>query len=196
MKRFIVTIGRQYGSGGRAVGECLAKRLGIPVYGKEELMELEKGKSDYEEVRAFYEEQPVGSLLFAIAMNQGNSKIRDIPFRRIREICGTQSCVLIGRCGNYIFKNDANCVKIFIYAGLEEKVRWLENREGLSRKKALNRIRETEENRIQFYRYYTGGSREDINGYDLCIDAGILGLEKTVDMICVYLENRGLIGHE
>ena len=104
MEKLVITIARQYGSGGKKIGQELAKRLGIPFYGKDELMEIAKGKEDYEEVRSFYEEQPVNSLLYAIAMNQGESRAGRIPFRRIRELCGQESCVLIGRCGNYIFQ--------------------------------------------------------------------------------------------
>ena len=80
MEKLVITIARQYGSGGKKIGQELAKRLGIPFYGKDELMEIAKGKEDYEEVRSFYEEQPVNSLLYAIAMNQGESRAGRIPF--------------------------------------------------------------------------------------------------------------------
>ena len=80
MKNFRITIGRQYGSGGKEIGRILSQKLGIPFYGKEELMKIAKDQPDYEEVRAFYEEQPVNSLLYAIAMEQGeNGQERFLP---------------------------------------------------------------------------------------------------------------------
>lgn len=196
MERMIITVARQYGSGGKAVGEKLARRLGIDFYGKEELMALAKERQDYEEVRSFYEEQPVNSLLYAIAMNEAVGDAGEIPFRRIRELCGDRSCVLVGRCGNYIFKDQENCVRIFIYASMDKKIQWIQNMMDLPARKAEKVIKETENERAQFHKYYTGEEWGCVNHYDLCIDAGILGTEKTVDVILDYLKSRGLIDHD
>ena len=136
MENFRITIGRQYGSGGKEVGRILSEKLGIPFYGKEELMKIAKDQPDYEEVRAFYEEQPVNSLLYAIAMGQGENRTGDVPFQKIRELCGSRSCILIGRCGSYIFRGDPSCVKIFIYAGMDKKIKWIEKQECVSANKA------------------------------------------------------------
>ena len=147
MENFRITIGRQYGSGGKEVGRILAQKLGIPFYGKEELMKIAKDQPDYEEVRAFYEEQPVNSLLYAIAMEQGENRTGKVPFRKIRELCGSKSCILIGRCGSYIFREDPSCVKIFIYADMEKKIQWIENQENVSARKAKKLIEKVEEER-------------------------------------------------
>lgn len=82
MENFIITIGRQAGSGGREIGMLLAQRLGIPYYGRQELMEIAKGTPDYEEVQSFYEEQPVDDLLYAIATSNVEEDLGHIPFRR------------------------------------------------------------------------------------------------------------------
>lgn len=196
MGRLLVTIGRQYGSGGREIGRRLAAKLSVPFYGKEELMEIAKGRPDYQEVRAFYEEQPVDSLLYAIAANQMEGQMGKIPFQRIQSLCQEQSCVLVGRCGSYIFREDKDCVRVFIYAGMKEKIKWLTSREGLSESRASRKIQEIEEERARFHRYYTGERWGAVNQYDLCLDSGVLGAEKTVDVIYMYLEKRGLIKHE
>ena len=81
MKRMIITIGRQSGSSGRKVGELLAERLSLPLYGKAELQKIAEGTDDYEEVQAFYEEEPVNSLLYAIAMSQFEQEVGRIPFQ-------------------------------------------------------------------------------------------------------------------
>lgn len=156
MEKLVITIARQYGSGGRQIGRELAERLEIPFYGKEELMEIARGREDYEEVRAFYEEQPVNSLLYAIAMNQSENQVGKIPFKRIRELCGKESCVLIGRCGNYIFREEENCIRIFIYADMKTKQDWVMKHEGLSAHRAKAKIQEIEEERAEFHKYYTG----------------------------------------
>ena len=194
-ENFRITIGRQYGSGGKEVGRILAQKLGIPFYGKEELMKIAKDQPDYEEVRAFYEEQPVNSLLYAIAMEQGENRTGKVPFRKIRELCGSKSCILIGRCGSYIFREDPSCVKIFIYADMEKKIQWIENQENVSARKAKKLIEKVEEERAQFHKFYTGGNWGNVNDYDLCLDAGVTGTQKAADIIMAYLENRGFIKH-
>ena len=195
MKDFRITIGRQYGSGGKEVGRILSEKLGIPFYGKEELMKIAKDQPDYEEVRAFYEEQPVNSLLYAIAMGQGENRIGEVPFERIRELCGSRSCILIGRCGSYIFRKDPSCVKIFIYADMDKKIQWIEKQENVSARKAKKMIEKVEEERAQFHKFYTGGNWGKVNDYDLCLDAGVTGTQKAADIIMAYLENRGFIKH-
>ena len=102
MKRMIITIGRQSGSSGRKVGELLAERLSLPLYGKAELQKIAEGTDDYEEVQAFYEEEPVNSLLYAIAMSQFEQEVGRIPFQRIRELASKESCIIIGRCAGHI----------------------------------------------------------------------------------------------
>ena len=196
MENFRITIGRQYGSGGKEIGRILSERLGIPLYDKEELMKIARDQPDYEEVRAFYEEQPVNSLLYAIAMGQGENRTGEVPFERIRRLCGSRSCILIGRCGSYIFRKDPSCVKIFIYADMDKKIQWIENQENVSARRARRLIEKVEEERAQFHRFYTGGSWGNVNDYDLCLDAGVTGTEMAADIIMAYLKNRGFTEHE
>ena len=85
-KQLILTIGRQYGSNGHEIGVKLAHQLGIEFYDKAKLIEISKGSDHYEEMRAFYEERPVNSLLFAISMNQMETHSSDIPFTRIERL--------------------------------------------------------------------------------------------------------------
>ncbi len=196
MENFRITIGRQYGSGGKEIGGILSERLGIPLYDKEELMKIARDQPDYEEVRAFYEEQPVNSLLYAIAMGQGENRTGEVPFERIRRLCGSRSCILIGRCGSYIFRKDPSCVKIFIYADMDKKIQWIEKQENVSVRRARRLIEKVEEERAQFHRFYTGGSWGNVNDYDLCLDAGVTGTETAADIIMAYLKNRGFTEHE
>ena len=195
MENFRITIGRQYGSGGKEVGRILSERLGIPFYDKEELMKIAKDQPDYEEVRAFYEEQPVNSLLYAIAMGQGENQTGKVPFEQIRRLCGSRSCILIGRGGSYVFREDPSSVKIFIYADMDKKIQWIEKQEKVSPRKARKLIEKVEEERAQFHKFYTGGNWGNVNDYDLCLDAGVTGTQKAADIIMAYLENRGFTEH-
>lgn len=190
MSRLIITIGRQYGSGGKEIGKKLAKRLAIPFYGKEELMKLAKEKPGYEEVSCFYEEQPINSLLYAIAMNQEEECRGKRAFERIRKLCEDQSCVLVGRCGNYVFKEDEDCIRIFLYAQKPAKIELVSKRDGISRAKAETRIERIEQERADFHKYYTGETWGKAEDYDLCIDTGVLGVDQTVELILDYLNRK------
>lgn len=192
MEKGIITIGRQYGSRGKAIGKKLAQRLGCTFYDKEELTRIAR-EGDYEEVRGFYEEQPVDSLLYAIAMNNEEGEMGKIPFARIRELCGMGPCVLIGRCGSEIFRRNRYAVSIFIHGDLEERIRYVMETEGLSRNSARKKIKRTDEERTSFHRYYTHREWGRAEDYELCLDSSILGTDRCVEAILGYLKIRGLI---
>lgn len=192
MEKGIITIGRQYGSQGKAVGKMLAQRLGCAFYDKEELARIARGR-DYEEVREFYEEQPVDSLLYAIAMNNEEGEVGRIPFARIRELCGNGPCVLIGRCGNEIFREKQDAVSIFIHGDMEKRVQYVTETEGLSRNSARKKISRTDEARTSFHRYYTHREWGRAEDYELCLDSSILGADRCVEAILGYLKIRELI---
>ena len=193
MENFIITIGRQAGSGGREIGMRLAQRLGIPYYGRQELMEIAKGTPDYEEVQSFYEEQPVNSLLYALATINSEDDMGRIPFRRIRQLCSKTSCVLIGRCGGHIFRGEKRAVSIFLHADENIRAQRTMQDYGLSLKKAMERNQQTDSDRAAFHRYYTREEWGASADYDLCLDSGILGVEGTVEVILAYLKIRGIV---
>lgn len=192
MEKGIITIGRQYGSQGKAIGKKLAKKLGCTFYDKEELIKIARGR-DYEEVRAFYEEQPVDSLLYAIAMNNAEREMEKIPFARIRELCGVGPCVLIGRCGSEIFRGDRNAVSIFIHGDMEKRIQYVMETEGLSGNSARKKISRIDEARTSFHRYYTHREWGRAEDYELCLDSSILGADRCVEAILGYLKIRELI---
>lgn len=192
MEHLILTISRQCASGGHEIGETLAGRLGISFYDKEALMELARGR-EYDEVKDFYEEQPVNSLLYALAMEMDQEKLGKAPFDQIRRLAGKGSCVIIGRCAGYIFRREPNAVRIFIHADREIRVRRVMEYEKISQKKAEKLVDTMDKNREGFYRYYTRGQWNGAENYDLCLDSGKLGLEQTVESILDYLKRRGMI---
>ena len=177
MRHIIITIGRQSGSGGRKIGELLAEKLGIPCYGKSELQKIAEGTDDYEEVQSFYEEEPVNSLLYAIAMSQFEQEVGRIPFRRIRELASKESCIIIGRCAGHIFREDPEAVRVFIHADPKIRVQRIMEREGLSETKAKKFLEDTDSRRASFHKYYTKQEWGLAQDYELCLDSGVLGIE-------------------
>lgn len=190
MSRLLITIGREYGSGGREIGQKLAERLNIAFYDRKELMEIAKHRENYEDVQSFYEEFPVNSLLYAIAMNNFENGIGIIPFQQIRAICANQSCVIVGRCSNYIFKDDPDLISIFIHANPEFRLKRVMEMEQLSKSRAKERISEVDRGRKSLFEYYTKASWDKANGYHLCLDSSILGIDQTVEEILSYINRR------
>ena len=192
-KPLIITVGRQYGSSGREIGLRLAQRLGIEIYDKDKLMSIAKDTGDYEEVKAFYEERPVNSLLYAIAMNEMQQNTGKVPFERIRRLMQGKSGVLIGRCGNVIFRPDENAVSVFIHADSSIRQERIAKLENISIRKAALRMEEVDDERIEFHKYFAGEQWGQAQGYELCLDSGILGVDGCVEMILNYLHWRGLL---
>ena len=151
----IITIGRQCGSGGHEIGKRLADRLELPFYDKTKLMDLAKHTDHYDELKSFYEEHPVNSLLFAIAINQTMKSPSDKPFSAIRNLIGTSGGVLVGRCGNVIFRNYKNCVSIFIHADIEKRLIRISETRNINTKNAQHHITDTDKERREFHQYFT-----------------------------------------
>ena len=152
---------------------------------------LQKDTDDYEEVQAFYEEEPVNSLLYAIAMSQFEQEVGRIPFQRIRELASKESCIIIGRCAGHIFREDPEAVRVFIHADPKIRVQRIMEREGLSETKAKKFLEDTDSRRASFHKYYTKQEWGLAQDYELCLDSGVLGIEGTVEVLTEYLRFRG-----
>ncbi len=191
-KRCIVTIGREYGSGGREIGEKLAQRLNIPFYDRNLLNMAAKergvsedsfsGKDERLERRSFsYQTENLSEELFAL-----QAKI-------MVEKAKNESCVIVGRCSDIVLKDFAHAAHIFIYADEEDKISRIRERNGLDEVKARKLMKQTERIRNSYYQYYTDcdwGSREN---KDLLINSSRTGIEGSVEVIISYLKIRGLI---
>ena len=193
MDPLIITISRTYGSRGRDIGMQLAKELGLDFYGKQELMDIARKSKDYSKVRAFYEEQPVNSLLFAIAV-QNSATIRgDLPFDAIRKLTQGKSFVMVEQCGSYIFRDAPRSLRLFIHAPTAARAAHRSRVENIHPSKILRVIQAHDRERSAFHRYYTGEEWGRAEVYDLCLSSETLGVEGTVAFIKDYLKRRGLI---
>lgn len=193
MEPLIITISRTYGSRGRDIGMKLAKELGIDFYGKQELMEIAKQTSDYSKVRAFYEEMPVTSLLFAIAVENSAQVRGDLPFEFIRKLTNGKSFVMVEQCGSYIFRDSERCLRLFIHAPVRTRAEHRSKVENIPVNKILRTVQAHDRERSAFHRYYTGEEWGRAEVYDLCLSSDALGVDGTVAFIKDYLKRRGMI---
>ena len=200
----VITIGRQFGSGGRYVGRLLAEKLGIPFYDKELLSEAAKASGICEEIFEDHDEKPTRSLLFNLVtgmqhhLDAGsfymdmplNHKIFLAQFDAIRRIAGEGSCVIVGRCADYVLREDSNAVSVFVKADMPSKVDRAVKYYGIDAAKAEDRIRKADKQRASYYNYYATATWGDVDNYDLVVDTGVLGVEGAVELICKFLELR------
>lgn len=187
-KRMIITISRQHGSGGREIGKQLSERLGIPFY-DHELIEMAAGSCPID--KQFFEQAEVrGKSDFwrelGNDVNQ-NLSLSDKAFMHqssvIRSIADKGSCIIVGRCADYVLKDYKNVVRVFVYADLNSRKERIENIYKEADAKALTNIEKTDKKRASYYKYYTGQTFGEAENYDLCLNSSLLGIEKCVEMI-------------
>lgn len=208
MGNTIYTIGREYGSNGKAIGQELAKRLGIKCYGKELLAEAAKDSGFCAEIFENHDEKPTNSFLYSLVMDTyslggySSAPFLDMPlnhkvflaqFDTIKKIAEQESCVFVGRCADYALSDSKDCIKVFIHADLDYRTNIVAKRLDISLNKAKDTIIKTDKQRSSYYNYYTSKKWGDSRSYDLTLDSTRLGVDGCVDMILAYqnaLQNR------
>lgn len=191
----IITIGRQFGSGGKEIGIRVAKELGIPFYDKEILQEAAKKSGLCEKILEQFDERPK-SLLYSIAMDSymfslpgagaGESLEQQVylaTFNTIQHIAEQGPCVIIGRCADYALANNPNRMSIFIHAPLEDRIRRVAKRQNLAPDRARALINKTDKRRASYYEYYSSQKWGAVDSYDLCLNSSYLGLGGTVELL-------------
>lgn len=195
-KRIVVTIGRQFGSGGRIVGKKLAEQLGIPYYDKELINLASKESGICGEFFEKADEKNSGSLLKALAvgfsMNNAifqsndylsNESLFQIQSEVIRKVAAEGSCVLVGRCADYILRDEPDCVHVFISASWQDRVRRAMEYNRVPEKEAEEFLKKADKSRASYYNYYTDKVWGAAGSYDLCVNSSLYGIDRTVDFI-------------
>lgn len=202
--KIVITIARQYGSGGRTIGEMLANKLGIHYYDKE-LMKLASEESGINEalfVNA--DEQLKNTSLFRIANSVYNGEL--IPpesddfistqnlfnyqAKIIKRLAEEESCVIVGRCADFILKDYDNVLSVFIHAPHEYCMEQAAKKHSMSSKELEKYIIKTDKHKSAYYSYYTGREWTDARNYDLCLDSSKLGYDRCVEEIISYMKVR------
>lgn len=198
----VITISREFGSGGRELGRLLAENLGIEYYDKEIITEIAKNTELSEQyVKQVVEKNPHD--LFPISVAHTFSYIDTETIRQkqmifmeqekvIKKMAETSDCVIVGRCADYILK-DFKPFKIFVYADMDSKVeRCLarsEKAEEFSRKKLIKKIKSIDKNRARYYNYYTGTKWGDILNYDICVNTTNVNIADIVPHIAKMVKD-------
>ena len=203
MANKIYTIGREFGSGGREVGEKLAAKLGIKLYDKELLQQAAKDSGFCEEIFENHDEKPTNSSLYSLVMDTYsvsgysaapfldmplNHKVFLAQFETIKKIAEKESCVIVGRCADYALSDNPDCINIFIHADLDVRIKNVSRNLNITENKARDIINKTDKQRASYYNYYTSKKWGDSKSYNLSLDAGKLGTDNCVEMILKFRE--------
>lgn len=199
----IYTIGREFGSGGKKVGEELAKRLDIKLYDKELLQHAAKESGFCEEIFENHDEKPTNSFLYSLVMDTysvsgySSAPFLDMPlnhkvflaqFETIKKIAAQESCVIVGRCADYALSENPDCINVFIHADMEKRMKEVSRRFNITENKAKDMIQKKDKQRASYYNYYTSKKWGDSISYDMTLNSGKLGIDGCVDMILKYRE--------
>jgi cytidylate kinase len=186
----IITIARECGSGGHEIGEQLAKEFGIELYDKKRLMQEAIERSDFEDNKEFFDETPMNSLLYGIAMSYGEPDVQKRSLNIIREITAGKDFVIIGRCSNYIYRNHTDVTTVFTHADQNYRVQHLMKGHQITQKQACGTIKEVDEKRRTFHKRCTGEDWGQANHYQLTLDTGLIGIDSAVEVIKDYINNK------
>lgn len=204
MKNFVITIARGYGSGGKTIGKMLAEELGIDFYDRELLRMASDDSGINEELFGKADEKIKNTLLFKAARKAytgelippdsddfvSNQNLFNYQAKVIKELAQTESCVIVGRCADFVLKDYPNVIKIFVHAPMESCIDNVLDITSLSRKDAEKKILSTDKNRAEYYKYYTGRDWNIASNYDLCLNSSQLGFQKCVELVKAYIDIR------
>lgn len=195
----IITISRQHGSGGREIGELVAKTLGIPYYDNS-IIQLAAEKSGFSEDHfRDYDKGATNSFLYSLVRgfqyHQNNTstfsledKVYETQTKVIRELADKGPCIIVGRCADYILSERPELVKLFIYGSLEKRAELLVAKDNIPLNEAISKIKTTDKRRQNYYNYHTDRKWGDAQNYNLCIDSSFCGTEKAAKIICDFLQ--------
>ena len=194
--RTIITIGRQFGSGGREIGEKVAEHFGIKYYDKDLLTRAAKESGYCEEMIQTHDERPTNSFLYNLVMDTysfgyNSSSFVDMPishkiflaqFDTIKKIAEEGPCVIVGRCADYALADREDVLNIFIYANEASKIRRVMDRfeDIKTQDKALEMLVKKDKQRQSYYNYYSSKKWGKADSYDLCINSDVLGVDGTL----------------
>ena len=185
-KKIIVTIGREYGSGGHYVGKLLAKKLGVNFYDKNIISLVSKESGLSKNYIASNEE----SLNNAKYESNNDNLIFIAESKVIKKIAKNESCVIVGRCADYILDDNKDVLKVFLYSDEASKINRCVKYYGISKNKALNEIKKIDKERSKHYNFYTNKEWGNVSNYDLLINVDKYGVECTANLIYSYIINK------
>ena len=192
-KKFIITVSREYGSGGRYVGRLIADKLGIKFYDKDLIIRLAEETGLTEEYIEENEERRDPLSILNNGFYEGLTNSDHLFLKEselIRKLANEDSCVIIGRCADFILKDKKNVLKVFISGSMNDKIKRVTKFYGIDKKDAQKEINRINKLRANHYKHYTGNEWLEASNYDICINSDLYGVEKTADIICELVKEK------
>lgn len=200
----VITIGRQFGSGGRKIAKRVAELLGIGYYDKELIAIAAKESGLSENLFEGMDEKPTNSLLYSLVMGIQSGRnmyyrygdmlnsdgIFRIQSQVIQDLADKESCVIVGRCSDYILRERENLVNVFIHAKEDFKVQRVMELYGQKEKEALDNITKTDKHRSSYYNFYTNNVWGNVDNYHISVDSGSIGLENAAKLIVDFVNYK------
>lgn len=196
MEKIIITIGRQFGSGGREFGKKLAEQLHIAYYDKELLNKAAAGSGLANDFLEYYDEKTTSSLLFTLATSPAfmsdmiGNRWGDMAEKATREAIldvAKDSCVIVGRHADYTLRQEKHLLRIFVTSDKESRISRVMKRDVVTMEEAERKIQQMDKARANSYSYHTGMKWGAADHYDLCLNLSKIGIEKAVKMVMDYL---------
>ncbi len=203
MENRVITIARSYGSGGRKMGKLLAKELGFEYYDRE-ILRIASDESGISEELFNQMDEVKKMSLFRIARDVytgevippdsddfiSNENLFRYQAKIIRELAATRSCVIVGRCANFILRGRENVMNVFVTAPIVDCVRRVMETDGLNLEEAEKKIKKVDKRRADYFKYFTGREWHDAALYDLCLNTGHMSEQTCVDIVKAYMNAR------
>ena len=199
----VITIGRQFGSGGREIAQKVASEFGIKCYDKELLARAAKDSGLCEEVFEHHDEVPTNSFLYNLVMDTysfgyNSSAYVDMPvshkvflaqFDTIKKLADEEPCVIVGRCADYALQGRDNLIRIFISGDEDVKIKHVMERFGITEQQAKEMCTKKDKQRRSYYDYYSSKKWGNVNTYDLTVNSSVLGIDGTAEFIIQYVND-------
>lgn len=197
-ENLIICIGRQFGSGGHEIGEGLAKALGIPCYDKEILKQAALESGIVEELFEKADEKPSNSFLYSLSMGAAdamggsftnysdyltNDKLFLFQSKTIKDLADKSSCVIIGRCADYILRGRKKMLSVFVHAPTELRIQRVSRLRNIDEDAARSLIKKTDKSRANYYAFYADNDWGAAESYDLSLNSGKLNVDKCVQIL-------------
>ena len=193
----IITIGREYGSAGRQIGQEVARYFGIKCYDKELLEHAANDSGICKELFENHDERPTNSFLYSLVMDTysfgySSAGFTDMPmnhkvflaqFEAIKKLAAEGPCVMVGRCADYALADNKDCFSVFVHADLDWRIKRIAGKYNKTPKEAKDMITKTDKSRASYYNYYSNKKWSSAESYDICLDSSILGIEGTAEAI-------------
>ncbi len=198
MEGTYITIGRQFGSGGREVGKKVAQALGIPYYDKELLAVAAKESGLSHQFLQAYDERPTNSFFYSLVMGQQNLLVgaQNVTVEQlaakaqrdaVQSVADKGSCVIVGRCADYLLRERGGLLRVFICADWDKRIDRVCRRDGLGQKEAEEKLRRMDKTRAAYYSFHTDRKWGAAETYDLCINSSRKGPDATADLILSFI---------